>query len=226
MPNNTTDQEALFERARQIYQLTNQLPRLDCNTSCQMLPSNGIYLFFEQSETVTLNESRHDRIVRVGTHKSDGRFPTRIYQHYGVRSSFNGNKNGSVFRKHLGGALMRKANLTDSRLSEWIRQNGASDPAMEIEVSQYLRKNCTFVCFIVPEKTERLSLEAGLIALLAKYNLCIPSSGWLGQYAAAPEIRHCGLWNIQHVAGVPLTATQLSRIDELITLTLNGGEHA
>ena len=43
--------------------------------------------------------------------------------------------NGSVFRKNLGGALLRKKDPPDPRLTEWLRQGGESFPELEEEVS-------------------------------------------------------------------------------------------
>lgn len=224
--NRMNHRNELFDRTHQLYRHTLLLPRYGFETPRKTLPANGVYLFFEEGETVVIDGQHCNRIVRVGTHVKDGRFRDRIRQHYGAHSSLNGNKNGSVFRKHLGGALMRKVNQEDSRLPEWLRQKGDSDPAMEAQVSQCLRDHFTFVYFTVPDSAERLSLEAGLIALLAQYSLAVPSQEWLGQYAAAPEIRRTGLWNTQHVNDAPLTDAQLSRVDELITLTLQGGHNA
>ncbi|MHB9109490.1 MAG: hypothetical protein ACYDCO_20750 [Armatimonadota bacterium] len=205
-------QDEFGDRTNHLYRHVLQLPRCGFETPRRALPTNGIYLFFEDGETVDIDGQCCDRIVRVGTHVKDGRFPTRIRQHYGARSSLNGNKNASVFRRHLGGALMRQANPADPRLPDWQRQHGGRDLAFEAQVSQYLRRYFTFVCFAVPESTERLSLEAGLIALLAQAPLGMPSRNWLGQYAAAPEIVRTGLWNTRHVDDIPLTTAQLDHL--------------
>jgi hypothetical protein len=56
---------------------------------------------------------RLERIVRVGTHREQDNLQRRLRYHY------SGNKNGSVFRKHIGGAILAQADPNDPRLSYW-----------------------------------------------------------------------------------------------------------
>lgn len=205
--------------AAEIYRVVAALPRHDHLTPRRELPTDGVYLFFERGETVSLDGATVDRIVRVGTHNRDGNFRQRIRQHYGHVSSFGGNKNGSVFRLHLGGALLRRRDHRDPRLPGWEKHMGPSYPDVEEEVSRVLRETFTFVCFAVPDAADRLSLESGLIALLAQHPLGSPSSGWLGHYAAAERIRRSGLWNTSQVDAMSLTPVQLGRIAGLIEET-------
>ncbi len=199
-----------------IYSIISILPRFSFQTPKKILPSNGIYLFFEQGETI---DNNLDRIVRIGTHKADGRFPKRIRQHYGNTSSLKGNKNSSVFRKQIGGAMLRKVNDADPRLNDWLIQDGPTFQEVEENVSKVLRERFTFSCFHVENKGERLSLEKGLIALLAQYSLGQPSINWLGNYAANEKITKSGLWNTQHIKAEPLNIKQLKRIEILIEET-------
>jgi hypothetical protein len=185
------------------------------------LPSSGVYLFFEKGEYVQIDGKIYDRIVRVGTHNKDGNFPGRIRQHYGNKGSstkedLSGNKNGSVFRKHLGGAIMRRENPNDPRLREWLKQMGQSYTDIEEKVSRTLRENFTFICFPVDTKEERLSIESGLISLLAHYPLGQPSEEWLGRFAYSPVIRSTGLWNTKETDKKPLDNRQLERIVSLM----------
>ena len=71
--------------AEQVHLLFGRLPRLDSSTPRKSLPANGIYVFFEKGETVRIDGAVHDRIVRVGTHNSDGRFPDRAHLLYSGR---------------------------------------------------------------------------------------------------------------------------------------------
>jgi len=187
------------------------LPRFDHRCPRGALPADGIYFFFEKEETAAVNGVTIQRIVRVGTHREDGRFPGRIRQHYGRVNSLSGNKNSSVFRRHVGGALLMRSNPADPRIAEWQRQGGTSFTEVEELVSETLRECFTFACFSVPTREERLTLERGLIALLAKHPLAAPSSGWLGRYATTPNIRRTGLWNTQHCDSLTLTADELER---------------
>ena len=72
------------------------LPALEHPTQAPI--TDGLYFFYERGEA-----SQHapdGRIVRIGNHpRSDETLVRRLKQHYA------GRKNGSVFRKFLGGAL-------------------------------------------------------------------------------------------------------------------------
>lgn len=92
-----------------FYALIRSLPCLDHQTPRKQLPRNGVYVFLEQGEPVRCLNMVTDRVVRVGTHRTDSRFRSRIRQHYGNVRSLRGNKNASVFRKHLGGALLKRS---------------------------------------------------------------------------------------------------------------------
>lgn len=202
-----------------IYALVQSLDRHNHETKPAALPPNGIYFFFEQGETVRWRSATIDRIVRIGTHKKDGRFKKRIRQHYGNVNSLRGNKNGSVFRKHLGGALLRKASLKDLRLNDWLKKGGRSYLEVEELVSRRLRENFTFCCFLVDSLEERDFLERGLIALFSQHPIGRPSTKWLGKNAANEKIVQSGLWNTQHIKATPLTFNQLQQVEELIAAT-------
>ena len=179
------------------------------------LPSDGIYFFYEEGERVAFRGQSVERIVRVGTHRGDGNFPGRIRQHYGNMKSLGGNKNGSVFRRHVGGALLRRVSPDDPRLLNWVPQGGASNPSVEAQVSEWMRQNLSFSWVRVPTKEDRLSLERGLIGFLAQQPLGPPSAGWLGRHAVSTTIQATGLWNTQETSAMPLTTTQLERLMEL-----------
>jgi hypothetical protein len=203
---------------RELYLLIkkNYCDHFNHKTPRNVLPPNGIYLFFEKGESVDIDGITCDRIVRVGTHIKDGNFPGRIRQHYGNYGNHMGNKNGSVFRKHVGGAIMRLVNPTDPRLPGWLKQMGPSYQEVEGQVSDVLHEKFTFVCFPVSTKEDRLALESGLIALLAQYPLGKPSDDWLGKHAASPIIRCTGLWNTKETDKQPLTQQQLAIIGSLM----------
>ncbi|MGI5838033.1 MAG: hypothetical protein ACOX87_16295, partial [Chloroflexota bacterium] len=196
------------EMVESLYQLLYTLPRRNHLTKPAQLPENGIYCFFERGEAVTVRGNTLDRVVRVGSHTAQGNFRSRIKQHYGNTGSLSGNKNGSVFRMHLGAAIMARDNPSDPRLPAWCKHMGASYPEVEEAVSRTLKNNFTFVCFKVDNVGERLDLEKGLIALMAQYPLGKPSPGWLGLHSLREEIRTSGLWNIQHLDALPLTERQ------------------
>lgn len=152
---------------------------------------NGIYFFYEKGEKCHFDGSDHDRIGRVGTHRTDGAFGSRIKNHY------SGNKNSSVFRKHIGSALILKHKLNFD-LNQWVKQDTPTFDEVELMVSKYIQDNFYFRYIIVETKQKRLELEERLIATLCNANLR-PSDNWLGRFAYADKIKASGLWNIQHV---------------------------
>ena len=116
----------------------------------------------------------------------------------------------------MGSALISRDNPNDQRLKDWITQDGPTFLDIEEKVSLELRDKLTFVCFGVDTKDERLTIESGLIALLAQFPLGSPSEKWLGKYATSPEIRRSGLWNTQHIGSTPLSVAQFARLGELV----------
>ncbi len=201
---------------RWAYQTLNQLDCHTWQTQSWMGPHNGIYVFYEKGETVTDGGHTWDRIVRIGTHRRDGNFRARIRQHYGPAKTLGGNKNSSVLRKHLGGAIMRRRDPEDPRLSDWLKPGGPTFREIEEDVSRSLRDHFTFVCFRVDDAADRLALESGLIALMAQAPLGPPTSGWLGRFAASPAIRRSGLWNTQCIDNPPLDSPRLVKVERFV----------
>lgn len=201
---------------KQVYAETLKLRRFDCNTPPQLLPENGVYVFFELGESVPLYGCR---IVRVGTHREDGRLSRRIRNHYGTATG--GDRRQSVFRRHVGGALLRRIHPEHPELEAWFSQEGTFPP-IEAQVSKWLRENTYFRCFRVDDRDERRRLESGLIALFAQHPLGNPSDDWLGKHAVDERVRHSGLWNSNHVFGAPLTQEDFDLLSRRIQETLNG----
>lgn len=182
------------------------------------LPANGVYVVFERGET----GHGGDRIVRVGSHNGEGQLGPRLSQHF-VKMQ----KDRSIFRKHVGRCLLTRN--SDPYLDTWQldttsragklehghRLDAAKQLDIEKQVSAIIQVNLTFAVLPVAEKTERLGLEARLIATLSHCDDCGPSGCWLGQYAPNEKIAKSGLWNIQHLWKDPLTGSDLARLDEL-----------
>lgn len=198
---------------QRLYDLTIALPRFNSETPSKGLVRNGIYLFYETGETIAHCDQMLDRIVRVGTHKVENGFRQRVRQH------FRNNKNGSVFRRHLGGALLAQDDPGDPRIPVWVKQKTPPDQDVEARVSSTLAERFTFSCFAVETERERLDLERGLIALLAQH-ANQHSERWLGQWAASPVVRRSSLWNTQQVDAEPLTESEFERLERAISLTL------
>ena len=169
----------------------------------KQIPDNGIYVVFESGEVA----HNTDRIVRIGSHKSQGRLPGRIRDH------FSPDKDSSIFRKHIGRCILRAQN--DPFLKQWNidlsdsfnydRHAGKIDferlERIEQEVSAYITANISFAVIELESKPERrLDTESNMIATVARCADCAPSKNWLGLHHPKSKIRNSGLWNIE---GVP-----------------------
>jgi len=183
----------------QLDKLLNALPAF---TEPSRVPfSNGLYFFYEKGET-----SRHapdGRIVRVGNHpRSQDSLKRRLRMHY------SGSKNGSVFRKFLGGAILRRMDPNSPCLQprpgqgHWEKQDmHACENCKPIErqVSQLLKSSFWFRCIEIEKRDLRNTLEKKLIATISLCPICKPSDNWLGKFAYSDNVRNSGLWNSDYV---------------------------
>lgn len=187
--------------------------RLAACTGRDGWPASGVYFFFEDGET---RADGTNRIVRVGTH---GLRPTsnttlwqRLRQHRGQahgRKPGGGNHRGSIFRQHVGTALIQRDGLPDGLLRSWT--SNTSDPEWAQEEDQLERAvsrhigEMPFLWLAVPTRpdgtSERSYIERNSIALLSRLvgGLDQPSTAWLGHHATSGKVRHSGLWNSNHV---------------------------
>ena len=183
--------------------------------------ADGLYFFYENGE-----HSQHassGRVVRIGNHpRSDGTLIRRLRQHY------QGRKNGSVFRKFLGGALMRAENSSHPCLApepgkgHWERQGEKSCHRcrpVEQRVSSLLRSSFRFRCVSIPTRRERNEFEEVLIASLSSCPVCEPSCRWLGRHAYSEVIRRSGMWNSQFVGSAPMSTDDLRRFADCVAST-------
>jgi len=160
------------------------------------IPESGLYFLFEKGESIYGG----DRIVRVGTHtiKSgnyDGKnvLQRRLEQHFYVM-----NKNGSIFRKHIGRCLLVQRQ-EESFLPIWNDKKTSKNTSkkvaeLEKDVSNYLKENFCFVVREVNAKDDRKKTETDILSTLAEAFL---SKCWLGKFHPDPRIQKNGLWNIQ-----------------------------
>lgn len=189
----------------------------ECAGSMQW-PSRGVYFFFDPGERRALPNGAVMRVVRVGTHAvSTGSRTTlwdRLRAHRGTGSpggpSNGGNHRGSIFRRHVGAALLRAGRYAGEGADSW--GVGSSAPphvtvreiALERAVSAYIGR----LPFLWVEADDdpgpesvRAYLEQNSIALLSRaIAIDPPSAGWLGRHASDEAIRASGLWNVRHVA--------------------------
>lgn len=161
-----------------------QLPLIDnLDFSARDLPRNGVYFMFERGEG--------ERIVRVGTHRGEGRLYDRLRDHYGTRRSFRAWRRTSDLRYHVGGALLNRDD--DPQLTAWLDRKGERMGDVEALVTERLHRDFTFRVLAVDDLDERLALERSFIATLSASPQM--SDEWLGHHAVDPRIRASGLWN-------------------------------
>ncbi len=176
----------------------------------------GVYFFFDDREPSDPVTGRL-RIVRVGTHALRlGETSTLWGRLRGHRGSMGGawpgggNHRVSVFRKHVGRALLRTGAACGD-VASW--DAGASAPpgiraaeyATEVAVSQYIRA-LPFINIEIDDvpgpDSDRGRVERGAIARLgaaARGGAVEASDDWLGLSANRVTITESLLWNVNHV---------------------------
>ncbi|UUV32851.1 hypothetical protein NQK81_05180 [Amycolatopsis roodepoortensis] len=183
--------------------------RLHGATAKDGWPSHGVYFFFEDGE---LRTDGSPRVVRVGTHGLGSGSRTKLWQrlaqHRGTLKG-SGNHRASIFRRHVGTALIKRDQGSGDLLTAWTGKRrlpewAAAETEIERQVSEYVGR-MRFVCLAVPTEADGSSLrgdiERNSISLLSNRRdpTDRPSAGWLGQYATSEKVRASGLWNINHV---------------------------
>ena len=175
----------------------------------------GVYFFFDPGEVKT-NSGVGYRVVRVGTHAliigAKATLWDRLKAHKGIDNPPGGNHRGSVFRKHIGRALLSREYFYEDISRTWGVGNAApkdvkeKERPLEIKVSKYIRK-MPFLWLKVDDPPGPNSLrgyiERNAIGLLSNYQwqsrIDPPNENWLGNWSDKIEIRESGLWNVMHV---------------------------
>ncbi len=181
------------------------------------VPKNGLYFWYEENE---LGHGGKQRITRVGTHQKQDRLPARINEHFG------GVREGSVFRKHLGGVLIKLNREPEPEIKAWYKRRKENSRFIDPKFKYYEEevtnqaKDSSYRVLKVDDSNDRLQLEEKLIALFSHCEACPPSKKWLGNYAYRKEIRASGLWNINHVhSDNEFTRSDLPRLLQLVDKT-------
>jgi hypothetical protein len=172
-------------------------------------PPRGVYFFREPGENRA--GAGTARVVRVGTHAvSTGSRSTlwqRLRAHKGQRSG-GGNHRGSVFRLHVGAALLVQDGSGELRY--WGKESSAPREVRDAEAAHELRVSghiggMTVLWLDVDDEPGRSSLrsyiERNAIALLSNQRRPAdpPSPCWLGRFSPRQEIRESGLWNLNYI---------------------------
>jgi len=180
-------------------------------------PRRGVYFFFEPGD-LRATSGDGPRVVRVGTHALKAGAKTtlwqRLRQHRGSLKSGGGNHRGSVFRLHVGSALINRDDWPAEIAGDWGIGSSASKEIRDRErpLEQALSKHIRSMPFLWAKVDDepgpdslRGCLERNAIALLSNSNfqekpIDPPSRDWLGSSAKSESIRRSGLWNVNHVA--------------------------
>lgn len=180
---------------------------------------NGIYLLFEKGEF----GHGQERIVRVGTHTGENQLRSRLKQHF-----LNKNKDRSIFRKHIGRAILTKNN--DPFIEFWEKDltsqknKEAFSPMIDFnyqkkiedQVSQYIQNNFSFCVIQIETKKERLDIEKKIISTLSWCKECRKTEKWLGNYSPKEKIVKSGLWLINELYKTPFDANDIETFENLI----------
>ena len=179
-------------------------------------PRRGVYFFFEDGEFRP--DGKTPRVVRVGTHAvsrgSKTKLWNRLAAHRGTQTG-GGNHRGSIFRLHVGGALLRRDDTLSPKPETWARGQSApktirkAEAHVEQAVSAYIG-SMPFLWVDAndepgPSSVRRI-IEKNSISLLS----CCSSTGetadppskqWLGHLCPNETLRRSGLWNVNDVEG-------------------------
>lgn len=168
------------------------------------LPKRGVYFFFEEGEV--RKDGRSPRVVRIGTHGlkplSKSTLSGRLSQHRGTRSG-SGNHRGSVFRKHVGNALILRNTFsceTWGQGSTAPRDVVLAEQFLEKKVSEHIGKMLVSLLEIPDDpgpNSARAFVERNSIGLLAGSEPASPN--WLGTDSGNEIIARSFLWNVNHV---------------------------
>lgn len=198
------------------------------NLSDQILPARGVYIFLDPAERNFMADA--PRIVRIGTHAvskgSRSSLRNRLRNHLGT-SNGSGNHRGSIFRLHVGRAML-EAEDGSKELSSWGLEQAApfearaSEAEHERRVSEYLRRLEVFIIPIDDEPSKdsmRARTETQLIALCSEGLQTIdkPSLEWLGLRSPMETIVRSGLWNLRDV-GRPYMPNSSGSVDYIMSL--------
>lgn len=213
------------EACKRIHKVLESLPKW--REPSYDMPKNGIYFFYEEGESTP--HTGKQRIVRVGTHgtkKGIRRVRTlrqRLRDHYKDYKNHTCPREGSIFRKHLGSALLKRAGGSERLIKEWMRGRKSllwdtknEFKETEQKVGEVLRSRFFFRVIHVNNAEERKVFEKKLIATISACPVCRPSEKWLGNFARSEKVRRSGLWNSNFVdSPARLTEKDLMRLEQL-----------
>lgn len=172
-------------------------------------PRRGVYFIVDFNESHLVSNG-FPRIVRIGTHAVSKDAKSTLWQRLKTHKGTNdggGNHRGSIFRLHVGNAIIKKESLV---CDTWaIGQNTDKDIRerernIEQLVSAYIGQLGVIVLEVddLPSATsDRAFIEKNSIALISSINSSFNFStvDWLGNYSPRDEIIESCLWNINYI---------------------------
>jgi hypothetical protein len=190
------------EACTKLHQVLNSLSRYTFPQLSEELPSDGVSFLFESGQEGHGGE----RIVYIGSHTGEGKLASRLREHVSL------NKDRSIFRKHLGRAMLQRDG--DPYLAIWNldfttkktredhghRIESGKQEAIEEAVSKYIETNFTVSVLPRCDSNEARRLKELCVGTVSSCSLCSPSFNWLGKHAD-PRIAQSGLWQIQNLYG-------------------------
>jgi hypothetical protein len=216
--NKIQDESERLQHLDEFYRLLRKLEQglggrrlMKACTGAMDWPEMGVYFFFEHGEFRT-SDVVQDRVVRVGTHTvsigSKSTLWNRLRTHRGGEDR-SGNHRGSIFRLHVGAALI---NQSQGRLRVASWGNGqtadartrSQEASLEETVSNHIGAMTLLWLAIGDEPSptsDRAYIEQNAIALLAGHSgpIDLSTPRWLGKYSDKMAIKKSGLWNVNYV---------------------------
>ena len=231
------DNSPRFKLINDLYEIFNSFKeqngkifKLKELVNSEFIPTKGLYVFFNEDEQRIFNTSQN-RIVRVGTHAvSKGAKSTlyqRLKQHKGM-NNLDGNHRSSIFRLHVGNALIQKNNLKCSTWGQDIKINEEQkkqESIIEKMVSEYIGEMPVLLININDDSSkysDRSYIEQNMIALLSDNYLPIDYQyeNWLGNYSIHNAVRSSSLWNVDYTKNKDYDKNFLEILQIHIDITL------
>lgn len=203
------DVETVYKCIENLAEKTGGIRVLNKCNGRMYWPQRGVYFFVDFQEQSVVS-SGFPRIVRIGTHAvSKGSKTTlwhRLKTHKGTEKG-EGNHRGSIFRLHVGNAIINREGLS---CDTWgIGQNAnkeirEKEKYIEQLVSDYIGHLGVIVLDVddMPSAiSDRAYIEKNAIALLSSINSSFNFStlNWLGNWSPRHEIKSSCLWNINYI---------------------------
>lgn len=207
----TADLECLYTLLERLHERQGGYRRLGDCTSRDGWPARGVYFFFEPGEVRAGRDSL--RVVRVGTHALTGGSRVTLWQRLQMHKGTpdGGSHHRSVFRLHVGGALLARGGFPPEIMETWGRGSSSgsdevrrTERPLERAVSAYIGAMPFLVLAADDEPgpaSVRGYIERNAIGLLSTVGLAAdpPSPEWLGRDCPHPAVRGSGLWNVDQV---------------------------